>query len=82
MSKKGNINPLGALEARYETGMSKAAITIIHENDAWTAPIREALERRGAVFEDWHLEQHIHVDFLENAGGVFGLHVFVNFYQA
>ncbi|MCA9663986.1 MAG: hypothetical protein KC503_00315, partial [Myxococcales bacterium] len=49
--------------------MSKAAITIIHENDAWTAPIREALERRGAVFEDWHLEQHTSVDLTSAPGG-------------
>lgn len=30
-------------------------IHVIHENDAWTAPLIAALERRGLPWESWHL---------------------------
>lgn len=32
-------------------------IHIIHENDAWTAPLIEALERRGLPWASWHLAE-------------------------
>ena len=34
-----------------------ARIHIIHENDAWTAPLIAALEARGLAYEDWHLAE-------------------------
>ncbi len=34
-----------------------AKIHILHENDAWTAPLFEALEARGLPFEAWHLAE-------------------------
>jgi len=35
--------------------MSK--IHILHENHAWTDPLKTALEARGLPFEDWHLDE-------------------------
>ena len=35
--------------------MSK--IIVIHENDAWLAPLSQALERRGLPWQDWHLDR-------------------------
>lgn len=32
-------------------------IYIIHENDAWTAPLRAQLETLGAPYQDWFLDQ-------------------------
>ncbi len=32
-------------------------IHILHENDAWTAPLHEALDERGLPYTDWHLAQ-------------------------
>ena len=31
-------------------------IHVIHENEAWTAPLFAALEARNLPFEDWHLD--------------------------
>ncbi len=32
-------------------------IHILHENETWTAPLEEALERLGAPYEAWHLDR-------------------------
>ena len=34
-------------------------ITVIHENDAWLAPLSRALDRRGLPWQDWHLDRGI-----------------------
>ena len=34
-----------------------ARIYLIHENDEWTAPLRDALAARGLPFEDWHMAE-------------------------
>lgn len=34
-----------------------AKVYVIHENDAWTAPLAEALAARGVAFEAWHLDR-------------------------
>ena len=31
-------------------------IHVLHENEAWTAPLFEALDARGLPFENWHLD--------------------------
>ena len=34
-----------------------AKIHVLHENDAWTAPLYEALEARGLPYDAWHLAE-------------------------
>ncbi len=33
------------------------AIYVLHENDEWVAPLRDAFERQGLPFEEWHLAE-------------------------
>lgn len=40
-----------------------AKVYIIHENDKWMEPLRDALKAEGVEFEEWHLGRGGEVDF-------------------
>ena len=46
-------------------------VHVLHENDVWSAPLFEALKRRGVPFESWHLAEGRFDPLAEPPHGVF-----------
>lgn len=50
---------------------SEPRVYVIHENDAWVEPLREAFAAEGAPFAEWHLDQGILDLTIEPPPGIF-----------